>query len=589
MLYHKLEQRIAERTAELSRANEYLQKEIIERKHAEEELKAARDELELRVRERTADLTESNKQLNQEIIERERVQEALRKTAEEWSTTFDSTKDIIILIDSENRVIRANSAGRAFFHLPSNDSLHKPLEKIFQSSGMHKDIEPLSAMKKSKKREESNVHFPEKNIWISFTADPIFDSSKKMLGAICIIRDITDRMIAQEEKSILESQLMQIQKMDSIGRLAGGIAHDFNNLLSAIIGYSFISAMKLPEDSPAREYMKKITETGERAAALTHQLLAFSRKQILEMKSVDLIAIATNLEKMLSRLIGENIRIEIKSTSQEEYIKADSVQIEQVIMNLAVNARDAMPNGGILTIDISDIRIDQRTQALSHDIPPGPYIKMSVTDTGEGMSNAVKEKIFEPFFTTKEIGKGTGMGLATVYGIVRQHKGYIFVHSRPGMGSTFYIYFPAVRKDQLDRSEIGQEDETLLGGNETILVVDDEPMICDIVEETLQPLGYRVLLASNGDEALEACQSVHGNINLLLTDVIMPGLNGRELAERFLQKRPDTKVIYMSGYTDEVIGRHGVLEPGIIFLHKPLSPLTLTRKIREVLDVQPAI
>jgi CheY-like chemotaxis protein len=341
--------------------------------------------------------------------------------------------------------------------------------------------------------------------------------------------------------------------------------------------------MHLPEDSPIREHLKNIKETGERAAALTHQLLAFSRKQVLEMRDVDLVAVVRNIEKMLSRLIGEDIEIEIKSSGSVRNIKADPVQIEQVIMNLSVNARDAMPNGGRLTIETADVHVDGLSAVSKEDVPPGTYTMISVTDTGEGMSDDVREKIFEPFFTTKEQGRGTGLGLATVYGIVKQHKGHILVYSAPAKGTTFNIYFP-VAGTQKDDALATEEEETLLRGDETILLVDDEAMICRVVEDTLQPLGYRVLVASHGTEALHICDTFSGNIDLLLTDVVMPGLNGKELVERFLQKRGETKVIYMSGYTGDVIGRHGVLDPGIVFLQKPLIPAVLVRKVREVLD-----
>jgi signal transduction histidine kinase/CheY-like chemotaxis protein len=383
------------------------------------------------------------------------------------------------------------------------------------------------------------------------------------------------------EKS--QSTIIQQEKMASVGQLAGGIAHDFNNILSVITGYSELALKDMKEDSPLKKYISTIHAAGEKAVSLTKELLAFSRKQPLEMKPSNINTTLDNMKNILTRLIGENIRLNIIKNKDLKNVLGDKTQMEQVVMNLVVNARDAMLNGGDLIIKTFNVYFRKGFNIGNEHIEPGPYAVLSVRDTGVGMSEEVQESIFEPFFSTKAIGKGTGMGLATVYGIVKQHGGFITVHSKLRKGTVFKVYVPSTDKDI-------EEDITIhtnvLTGNETILVVDDEPLLSGLVVEMLEPLGYRVLVAFNGEEALKACSNFNGRIDLLLTDVIMPGMNGRELADEFITKRPETKVIYMSGYTDDVIAHHGVLEDSVVLVNKPIKRSIVTSKIREVLGTR---
>ena len=390
-----------------------------------------------------------------------------------------------------------------------------------------------------------------------------------------------ERQKILNERKKLESQLLQAQKMEAIGRLAGGIAHDFNNLLSVIIGYTEILLAELSATDPIGERIKFIKEAGEKAAELTQQLLAFSRKQVLELKVVNLNSVIRNMSKMLNRIIGEDIILELNTMASKGNVMADSGQLEQVLMNLAVNARDAMPAGGRLIIETADIVLDKVHAGSLGEIIPGSYVMFAVTDTGTGMSAEVKEKIFEPFFTTKVTGIGTGLGLAMIYGIIRQHNGYIYVYSEPGKGTTFKIYLPAVQKDMLEKSD-GKV--PLLQGHETILVVDDDSFIRKLVMDMLGPLGYSVLEAENAEAALKVGEEFERTVDVLLTDIIMPKMSGKELADAFLSKHPGTKVVYMSGYTDDSIAYHGILKKETAFIQKPLTLYKLVAKLREELD-----
>ena len=385
------------------------------------------------------------------------------------------------------------------------------------------------------------------------------------------------------EKIKLEQQLLQVQKMESIGRLAAGIAHDFNNVLSVIIGYSDLLLATIPADDPIRDKIKRIHESGSQAATLTRQLLAFSRKQVLEKKVVSINSIIQNFLKILGKIVGEDIVITTNLSEESCTVEADPGQLEQVIMNLIVNARDAMPNGGEIIIETAEVHLDQHYVDKHHEVKPGKYVLMAISDTGEGMDEDVMSKIFDPFFTTKEYGKGTGLGLATVYGIVKQHEGYIYVYSEKGRGTTFKIYLPASKKAPEEEGNKSTP-KALLKGSETILIVDDNASIRQLIVETLKPLGYNCLEAASGEDAISVIRKYSGKIHLLLTDVVMPGMSGRELAEKIRKERPDVKVIFMSGYTEDIIAHHGVLEKGINYISKPITPVTLTKKIRIVLD-----
>ncbi|MFH1350802.1 MAG: ATP-binding protein, partial [Pseudomonadota bacterium] len=380
------------------------------------------------------------------------------------------------------------------------------------------------------------------------------------------------------------SQFLQSQKMESVGRLAGGVAHDFNNHLTTIIGYAALVMMRLGKDDPLHSQVKEIKDAADRATSLTRQLLAFSRKQVLQTKVMVINTVVTDVEKMLRRLIGEDIELVTMLEPELGRVKADPSQIDQVIMNLAVNAKDAMPEGGKLTIETGNVTLDSH-YAEQHgvEIKQGAYVMLSVSDTGTGIDVETQEHIFEPFFTTKEKGKGTGLGLSTVYGIMKQSDGYIWVYSEPGQGTTFKVYFPAAE----EAGKVKQEEKPSfleLKGSETILIVEDNESVRNLACNVLGEYGYRVLEAKDGEEALSVVKGHEGKIHLLLTDVVMPGMRGNELAERIKIERRDMEVLYMSGYTDNAIVHHGVLEEGMNFIQKPFSPDELARKVRETLD-----
>jgi CheY-like chemotaxis protein len=371
--------------------------------------------------------------------------------------------------------------------------------------------------------------------------------------------------------------------MEAIGRLTGGIAHDFNNQLTAIIGFSELIQHRMPLDNPHREMVDSIHNCGQHAANLVRQLLAFSRRQIIEPKVLDLNHVVAKMDKMLQRIIGEDTVLKTSLASDLWPVKTDPTQFEQVIVNLAVNARDAMPEGGELTIETANAVLDETQVAGHYELPAGEYVLLAVSDTGVGMSEEIKTHIFEPFFTTKERGQGTGLGLATVYGIVRQSGGDIWVYSEAGLGTTFKVYLP--RTQEGDLPGVGMRYEAgMPGGSETILLVEDDERVRQLVGQVLIDLGYELLDAGDGQVALQVSAEYSATIDLLLTDVIMPDMNGKVLAEALQRSRAGLKVLFMSGYADEAIARHGVLDPGVAFIQKPLSLVKLARKVRGVLD-----
>jgi signal transduction histidine kinase/CheY-like chemotaxis protein len=396
--------------------------------------------------------------------------------------------------------------------------------------------------------------------------------------------DITDLKRAEEALRLTEEQLRQSQKMEAIGGLAGGIAHDFNNLLTVIKGYAELSCLGLDKNDPLRGNIEEIRKASERASNLTRQLLAFSRRQILDVKVINLNTLLKDLDRMLHRILGEDIDLVYHLSEDIGKVKTDPGQIEQVILNLAVNARDAMPSGGKMTIETLNMELSEAYAQTHLEVTSGHYVMLSVSDSGAGMPPEVKERIFEPFFTTKEKGKGTGLGLSTVYGIVKQSGGNINVYSEPGIGTTFKIYLPRVEEeeDNLQRKDLGIPLST---GNETILLAEDEQSVRELAARILCDRGYQVYEAHDGKEALKIVQGYpERKIHLLLTDVVMPGMSGKELADRLKLSIPDIKVLFISGYTDNAIVHHGVLEKGVNFIQKPFSMESLARKVREVLD-----
>jgi len=406
-------------------------------------------------------------------------------------------------------------------------------------------------------------------------SSPMFGPDGRYYGRTWFFRDISERVR-------LSAELRQAQKMDAIGRLAGGIAHDFNNLLTPILAYGELLLRCVGHDPRPLQYAEQIVKTAERAAALPRQLLAFSRKQVLELMTLDLNAVVADMGKMLGRTLGEDVRLTVVPSVDLWPVKADLGQIEQIILNLAVNARDAMPGGGDLTIETASVLVDAEYAGLHPGAVAGPFVMLAVSDTGCGMSKETLEHIFEPFFTTKEQGKGTGLGLATVYGIVTQYGGFIRVYSEPGHGTTLRIYLP---RDEDGTAVAGVAAAgAAAGGSETVLVVEDDEAVRAAVCDILSDLGYRVLEADGGGTALVILGSHRGPIDLLLTDAIMPEMNGREVAEGALAALPSIRVILMSGYTENATVRQGVLGADVPFLQKPFTPDALARKVREVLD-----
>ena len=395
-------------------------------------------------------------------------------------------------------------------------------------------------------------------------------------------REITERQRTEDALRRSEEQLRQSQKLEAIGRLAGGVAHDFNNLLTVILSYS--DMLIEDPDAPAsqRPLIEEIRRAGLSAADLTRQLLAFSRQQVLDPRILDLNLVLVEVANMLTRVLGEDIETRMTLAPDLGRVRVDRGQVEQIVMNLAVNARDAMPKGGLLRLETRNVELDEAQTDGREGVEPGPYVLLAVSDTGVGMDPATQARAFEPFFTTKERGKGTGLGLSTVFGIVKQSGGDIGLYSEPGTGSTFRIYFPRVEGQVEGEAPDARPD--LVGGNETVLLVEDDHQVRHVARGALAKAGYRVLEAPGPREALDIAERHPSGIDLLLTDVIMPGMNGRQVADQVLARRPSIRVLFMSGYTDDVILHHGVLAPGVAFIQKPLTPEALTRKVREVLN-----
>jgi PAS domain S-box-containing protein len=426
---------------------------------------------------------------------------------------------------------------------------------------------------------EEPIETPRGRRWLHTRKIPILDAFGQPRHLLGVSVDITEQKLARDA---LQEQLRQAQKMEAVGRLAGGVAHDFNNLLSVIMGYTSLSMERTHGDDPLRGQLEEVLSAAERARDLTRQLLAFSRQQVLEPRVVNLNEVIGQVERMLERLIGEDVEFLAVKSPDLGNVRVDPSQIEQVLMNLVVNARDAMPKGGKLTIETANVTLDE-TYASEHPIiTPGPHVMLAVSDTGHGMDRATQERIFEPFFTTKEVGRGTGLGLSTVFGVVRQSGGHIWVYSEPGRGAVFKVYFPCVAADT--ETDGPRPRPVPRSGTETILVLEDEEQVRRVVLAMLARGGYRVLEAATPDQALEFARNGQQTIDLLLTDVVMPKMSGPEVVRRVRELRPELKAICMSGYTDETVVRHGILESGVAFLQKPITPDSLRRKIRSVLD-----
>jgi two-component system, cell cycle sensor histidine kinase and response regulator CckA len=511
-------------------------------------------------------------------IDHKRHEEALRQSESRYRSLVQSAVYGIYRSSVDGRFLDVNPALIHMLGYDSADEVVKldPQREVFVEPAEHERL--LQEFQRTGCLDSAEVRWKRKDgsvitVRLSGRAATELDEADQALEIIA--EDITERRA-------LEDQFRQAQKMEAVGRLAGGVAHDFNNLLMVVSGYTEVLMEALDQNDPLLVKVQAIQQAADRATTLTRQLLAFSRKQLLELKVVDVNSIVADMERLLRPLIGENIDLTTKLTPNVGHTRADAGQLEQVIMNLVVNAKDAMPDGGRILIQTSEA--DPDTARREHSlIEPGTYILLSVSDTGAGMDRETQSRIFEPFFTTKEKGKGTGLGLSTVYGIVKQGGGYIFAQSEPGCGTTFRIYLPRVA-DPADSPRVDKHAQAAAGGSETVLLVEDEESVRELVRETLKTRGYTVIEASDGIAGMRVSEEYQGNIEILITDVVMPGMSGRELAKRVAAARPNIRVLYLSGYTEDAIIHEGALEPGTGFLQKPFTLQVLARKVREVLQ-----
>src|SRR5436190_8217116 len=507
-------------------------------------------------------------------IERKRAEEGLLENERRYRLLFQANPEAMWVYDCETlRFLAVNAAAVQRYGYSEQEFLAMTLRDIRLASELARFEERLLNDTgtftgfRHRRKDGTLIDVDIESQPISFAGRP---------ARLVLARDVTARRQ-------LEEQLRQAQKMEAVGQLAGGIAHDFNNLLTAILGCTQLLLHATPPEDERREDIEEIKNAGLRAAELTRQLLAFSRRQVLAPKLLDMNAVVATMDKMLRRLIGEDVALVTELAADLGPVSADPGQLEQVLLNLAVNARDAMPQGGRLTIATANVLLTEEYAERHHRLPPGQYVLLAVSDTGVGMDEATQKHLFEPFFTTKEVGKGTGLGLATVYGIVKQSGGYIWVYSEAGHGTTVKVYLPRVAgaAQPLAVAEAAPE---LRRGTETVLLVEDAAPVRTLARKSLESCGYRVLDAADGRAALELSAGHAGGIDILVTDVVMPGMSGRELAERLAPLRPGMRVLYTSGYTDDAMVHQGVLRSGVAFLQKPFMPESLTRKVREVLD-----
>jgi two-component system cell cycle sensor histidine kinase/response regulator CckA len=554
-------------------------RDLTEKKEAVEELQKYRQHLEGMVEKRTAQLIAANERLQREITERQRTEEALKSSEARYRSLFDGVPVGLYRTTPEGKILDANPALVQMLGYPDRESLVtvnvaasyvNPEDRVRKKAllaqeGIIRDYEM-----------ELRRHDGER-IWVRDTVRVVRDPSAEATCYEGSMEEITER-------KQLESQFRQAQKMEAIGRLAGGVAHDFNNILTAITGYSEITLLDLRRDDPLRANIEEVLKASERAASLTQQLLTFSSKQILQPRKINLNDTITDMHGMLQRLIGEDIDLSLVLDPEMGTVIADPGQVEQIILNLVVNARDAMPQGGKITMETGNFLLDE-TYAQRHlEVTPGAYSMLALSDNGLGMDGETQAQIFEPFFTTKPRGKGTGLGLAMVYGIIKQSGGHIWVYSEPGQGTTIKVYLPRV--DAAVEPAIVEEPTELPFGKETILIVEDEDALRALISRSLKKFGYQVLEARHGGDALLICEQAQEPIHLMLVDVVLPQISGPGIAARLASLQPEMKVLFMSGYTENAIVRHGVLDQRVPFLPKPFKPVAMVRKVREVLDAK---
>jgi PAS domain S-box-containing protein len=520
-----------------------------------------------------------------EITERKRAEEALRESEAKYRRLHETMTDAFVRIDMTGNIQEANRAYQALLGYTEEELLQRTYVDLTPEKWHALEVSVLAEQvlvnghsqvyEKEYRRKDGTIFPAELRTFL------LRDDTGQPVGMWAIVRDITERKHAEEERAKLESQLIQAQKMESVGRLAGGVAHDFNNMLSVILGYAELIKTRLQDDDPLLKDVLAIEKAANHSRDITRQLLAFSRKQIIAPRVVNLNELIASSGNTLSRLIGEDIDLRLYPGENLWRINFDPAQVEQILINLAVNARDAMPDGGKLTIETENCHLD-RAYCLKHlGFKPGQYVFLGVSDDGTGMDREVQSHLFEPFFTTKEVGKGTGLGLATVYGMVKQNGGFIICYSEPGRGTTFKIYIPRVAEE--DKTAEAPKETPVAYAAGRILLVEDDEMVRDITKDILEEIGYTVLSADTPGGAVALCENRDTPIDLLLTDVVMPEMSGRELANRIAVIRPGIKVLYMSGYTSNVIAHRGVLDKGVHFIQKPFRIKDLADKISEVI------
>lgn len=523
------------------------------------------------------------------ITESELAKNALRDVTLEldaaifaYRQVLGKSLDVICTVDGAGRFVQVSAASKEVWGYEPAELTGKMYIELVHPDDRYKTILAATGIMSGIATSDFDNRYVRKD---GSVADIMWSANWSEPDGVmfCVARDVSQIKKAEKALNESEKQLRQAQKLESVGRLAGGIAHDFNNMLTAINGYSDLTLRRLQDDDPLRRNIEEIKKAGERSASLTHQLLAFSRQQILQPVVLNLNEVITDTLKMLQRLIGEDVQLVTALNPKSGQVKVDPGQLSQIIMNLSVNARDAMPQGGRLTIETANVDLDEESTRHHADALPGAYVMLSMSDTGTGMNAETQQHLFEPFFTTKGVGKGTGLGLATVYGIVKQSGGNIWVHSEEGVGTTFKIYLPQV-VEQAKKAELKDSSDELPRGTEMILLVEDEEMVRSLTRQILEESGYTVFEAQSGAEALSLCEKNDCHIDLLMTDVVMPHMGGRELAERFAHIYPNIQILFTSGYTDDAVVRHGVISAEANFIQKPFTPDGLAHKVREVLD-----
>ena len=557
-------------------------REVTDRKEAELTLKETLANIEDQVRQKTAQLQWLNQSLKSEIAERKQAEQALRNKEETERALINASSQCLLLIDTQGTVLALNEA--------VSKKMGKPFEKIVGTC-LYDHYEPDVARIRQENytlaaqsgRPIQFIDTRDDTVFETF-CNPVFDEDGKVTRLAIFALDITETVRAREENARLEERLRQSQKLEAIGTLAGGVAHDFNNILTSIIGYGSLLQMDIEPNNPMRLYVNQILTSSEKAAHLTQSLLAFSRKQALSLKPRKINKIVRGAEGLLKSLLTEDIMFKVRFAPSDPTIMADDIQMDQILMNLATNARDAMPKGGSLIIEAGTVSLGDQFSKIHGFGEPGDYAVITVSDTGTGMDRETQDKIFEPFYTTKEVGRGTGLGLSTVYGIIKQHNGYITVESEPSRGTTFSIYLP-IAKEHAGKT-IAHSPEDLKSGSETILVAEDNPDVRRLLKGVLESKGYTVIEATNGDNAVEQFFKHADQISLLILDAIMPRKNGKEVCDEIRRLQPGTKILFTSGYPDDFIVAKGLHRENIDFIPKPLLPYDLLIKVRQLLDTK---